>query len=235
MQSQVNLQYVQINGETILPITLYGNNRSQEVTNWHRRVMVDYLNIPINYLECPFPGVSHGDMMNRWINATMDNPSTRPTYYLWLDNDAIFLKHGVLELVYSMVVNKITVYGQAWQSNHKYGPNGSIPHAYASQACLMYPTELYEKLGRPDMDHWLSRSDTAEELTYHAKLKGYQVALIYPSHSEVADTPLDNGCRYGLGNTYGPNLMYHVSQQSNPCSEPLFIEKCKEVIAGKYE
>lgn len=235
MISLSNLQMISINGETILPVTLYGANRSAEVTSWHKKVMVDYLGIPVNYIECPFPSVSHGYCMNEVIRQTIDHPTARPTYYWWLDNDCILLRKGVLEMMYSIVYNKGTIYSQAWQSNHKVGPNGSIPHAYASQACLLFPSSLYDELGRPDMDHWNPRSDTAEELTYSVKLKGFTIALTYPSRSEEADTDLDQGCRYGLGNTYGPNLSYHCSQANNPRHEELFIAKCKEVLDGRFE
>lgn len=229
------LKRIEINGETILPIVLYGPNRAPEVTEWNKKVMVDYLGIPVNYLPAPFPQISHGACMNYVIANTIDNPTLRPDYYFWLDNDAVLMRHGVIERMYEFVKDKETIYGQAWQSNHKKGPTGLIPHAYASQACLIYSSDLYDKLGRPDMDHNVPRSDTAEELTYEAKLRGYTVSLIYPSSSVVADTPLDNGCHYGLGNVYGNNFSYHVSQQNNPRSAGLFIEKCREIIAGEFE
>jgi len=53
----MNLRLFEINNETILPIVLFGKNRDQEITLHHKKVMVDYFNIPFNYIECPFPGV----------------------------------------------------------------------------------------------------------------------------------------------------------------------------------
>ena len=231
--SSTNLNTHEINGEKIAIFVLYGTNRSNEVLEWHKKVMVDHFGLHINYVECPFPSVSHGDCMNKLITGTIDEKFC--DYYLFIDNDAIFLHKDALGIIYSMVYNKMTVFGHAWQSNHKKGPNGTIPHAYASQATLCFAKNLYNDLGRPDCDHWIERSDTSEEITYKAKEKGYIVALVYPSHSVEANTDLDNGCRYGLGNTYGPNLMYHVSQQGDPRSAPLFIEKCKEVLNGKFK
>lgn len=228
-----NYKLIKINGETILAVTLFGRNRDMEVTEWNKKVMVDYFKFDINYVEAPFPGVSHGYCMNLIITETID--TLKPDYYLFIDNDAIFLKKDVLSLIYRLTNNKMTLFGHAWQSNHKKGPNGMIPHAYASQATVCFSRELYNNLGRPDCDHWIPRSDTAEEITYRAKELGYIVALIYPSHSVDPNTDLDNGCKFGLGNTYGPGLMYHVSQQGDPRSKDLFIEKCKEVLSDKYE
>ncbi len=228
----MNLQLLEMGGETILPIVLYGENRDMEVTEYHKKVM-DYHGIACNYIKCNFPMVSHGQMMNMVINSTIDD--RKPDYYLFMDNDAIFLKRYALEMIYNIASNKLTVFGHAWQSNHKHGPNGMIPHPYASQATLCFSRKLYNDIGRPDCDHFKERSDTAEEITYRAKELGYIVSLIYPSHVEDANTDLDNGCKYGLGNTYGPNLMYHCSQAPDARHKGLFIEKCQEVLDGKYE
>lgn len=227
------LQYHRINGETILVVCLYGANRPAEVTEWNRRVMVDYLGIPVNYIQCPFPAVSHGACMNQVLSQTLDLPAP-PDYYLFVDNDAIFMRHGVMDLVHQIVANKMTIFGQAWMNNHKVKPRGVV-HAYASQATLCFPRSIYNALGRPDMDHWVARSDTAEELTYAAKEKGYFVNLLYPSHVTDPNTPLDASCFQGFGNTYGPNLMFHASQTGNPRHVELFVDTCKRVVAGEFE
>jgi len=221
-----------INNESILPIVLFGKNRSEEVTLYHKKVMVDHFGIPFNYLTGPFPYVSHGACMDQIISSTID--SIKPDYYWFCDHDAIILKQECIDIMYNFVKNKMTIAGQIWQSNHKKGPNGMIPHPYISQAFIWFSTKLYNELGRPTCDDKIERSDTAEEITYSAKQKGYFIAGCYPSNSIVQNTDLDNGCRYGLGNTYGPDLMYHVSQQDNPRSTELFVEKCKEVLNGKF-
>ncbi len=139
-----------------------------------------------------------------------------------------------------MVCNKKTVFGHAWESSHKKGPNGNLQHPYASQATICFSKELYKNLGSPSCDHWSEQSeefggDTAELITYRAKKLGYVVSLVYPSHSTDPTNDLDNGCRYGMGNTYGIDLFYHASQQNRPESKELFINKCREVLDGKYE
>lgn len=227
------MKLLKTNNETILTVTFFGGNRSQKVLEYHKKVMVDYFNIPVNYVECPFPSVSHGYCMNQVISRTID--TIKPDYYWFLDNDAIILKKECIDIMYDFVKNKMTIAGQIWQSNHKKGPNGMIPHPYVSQAFIWFSSELYKKLGSPDCDHWIERSDTAEEITYQAKFKGYCIAGFYPSHSVDANTDLDNGCRYGLGNTYGPDLMYHCSQAPDTRHESLFINKCQEVLDGKFD
>lgn len=230
------VQLLTINGETIAIITLFGDNRHQEVTEWHRRVMVEHFRLPVNYIKAPFPACSHGSVMNEVLRLSVD-ASDAPDYYLWLDNDAIFLRKDAMSLIYSLVCNKITLFGQAWESRHKRGPNGFYEHPYASQAMICFSRKMYNELNRPDMDHWISRSDTAEEMTYEAEQNGYILALAYPSHSVDPNTPLGNGCSQGFSNTYGPapGWFYHCSQAPNPRHVEVFIDKCKQVLAGAFE
>lgn len=199
--------------------------------------MVDHFGFPVNYVKCPFPAVSHGSMMNEVLRQTADLPNA-PTYYLWLDNDCVALRRESLMLAYQQVRDKMTIWGHLWLSNHKLGPNGTKWHCYPSQACLMFPRRMYLDLGRPSMDHWIPRSDTAEELAYEVKAKGYNVSLLYPSHSVLADTPGDNGIFYGLGNQYGPlnrPLWHHTSCAPNPRHVEVFTETCKMVLADRFE
>jgi hypothetical protein len=223
--------------ETVLIVTLHGANRTPEVLAWHRRVMVEHFGLVVNYLQCPFPAVSHGACLNQLITQTVDGPAA-PDYYLILDMDCVMLRAEAFGLAYQQVKDKVTVWGHSWQSNHKQGPTGLIPHPYASQACLMFHRSIYLALGRPDMDHWVPRSDTAEELTYAAKAAGYNVSLLYPSYSVLKDTPLDNGMGYGMGNTYGPltrPLWHHTSAAGNPRHVEVCTETCKLVVAGAFE
>lgn len=223
--------------ETVLIVTLHGPNRHSEVLKWHRRVMVEHFGIAVNYIEAPFPAVSHGACLNQLMAQTVDGPSA-PDYYLILDMDCVALRAEALALAYQQARDKVTVWGAAWQSNHKQGPTGLIPHPYASQASLLFARDIYLALKRPDMDHWVPRSDTSEELTYEAKAAGYNLSLLYPSYSVVKDTPLDNGMGYGMGNTYGPltrPLWHHTSNVGNPRHVEVFVETCKLVVAGAFE
>ncbi len=202
--------------ETLLIVTLHGGNRHPEVLYWHRRVMVDHFGLDVNYIQAPFPHVSHGACMNQIMAQTLDLP-TPPDYYLFVDNDCVALRRDALNYAYQQVCDRLTMWGHLWCSNHKLGPNGTTHHPYASQACLMFSRQLYLAVGRPDMDHWVSRSDTAEELTYAAKAAGYGVSLLYPSG------PLQRP------------LWHHTSQAPSPRHVEIFIETCKMVLAGAFE
>lgn len=233
----INLKTVSINNEKIAIITLYGPNRNLEVMAWHQRVMVDHFQLPVNYIECPFPNASHGFFMNAVIRDTIDS-SDAPDYYYWIDNDCIQLRKEALQMAYLKASDKMTIFGHAWQSNHKIGPNGQIAHPYAAPACLFYSTKMYNDLGRPDMDHWIARSDTSEEFTYIAKQKGYNISLIYPSFSFTYEHNLDNGLVYGMGNIYGPlnrPLWHHTSSSGHPRHPEIFIKTCQKVIENSFE
>lgn len=232
-QNNHNWRFIEINGEKILPICIYGNNRPSKVLEYQQKVMVEYFGLGINYVLCPFPAYSHGFYMDQILKATVDD--IKPDYYWFIDVDALILKRKCIEIMYDFVKNKQTIAGQLSQSNHKYGPNGSLQNAYVSQAFLFFPTELYNKLGRPSMDHWDERADTAENLTYEAKLRGYIIAGIYPSSSVIKNSNLDNGCVFGMGNIYGENLCCHAMQQDNPDSEKWFIDICERVLDGEFE
>lgn len=229
----MKLKTIEKNGEKIAIIVLHGKNRSPNVLFWQQRVMVDYFGFVINYFECAFPHLSHGECMNAILKQSLDAPDA-PDYYLFIDNDAIFLKKECLDFIYDMVKWKNGIWGCAWNSSHKIGPNGTNQHPYASQATICFSKEIYNKLGRPTCD-WTERSDTSEEITYLTELKGYNLSLMYPSDSVTKTTDLSNGCKYGMGNIYGNNMFYHVSRQDLPESKDLFIEKCKQVLNGEFK
>ncbi len=217
------------NGETVAFVTLYGTNRDPRVLEWHKKVMVEHWGLPINYVECPFhAGLSHGAAMNQIMANVIP-----PTYWWWWDNDCIALKREVVDHVLDTVRNKRTVWGQAWKSAHKAKPRGG-DHPYASQACLCFPHELYVALGRPDCDHHLDRSDTAEEITFAGEARGYTVALQWPSHSDTHTTELGQLSTYGRGNIYGPGLTYHESRADLPDHVDRFVAMAQRVLAGEF-
>ncbi len=235
----MNLQTISLpHGETLLPITLYGANRAPEVTEWHRKVMMDHFGWKgWNYIEAPFHlGASHGYVMNDILRRlVLVDKISQPTYVMFCDNDNIAMRCEALDSMIDSVRNKITVYGCSWQSSHKVGPNGSVQHAYAAQSCLCFPLSLYRGLGQPDCDHHNPRSDTSEEITYEAQLQGYQLSLLYPSHSEEKTVALDNGCFYGHSVRYGPNLWFHETRADLPNATDRFVTMAKRVIAGEFE
>ncbi len=230
----MNLQKYYIDGESIAFITLYGENRSSEVTEWHQKVMTEHFSLPINYIKVPFEnGVSHGWAMNEVLKQTLDSLE-RPTYYGFIDNDAFFLKKNAVSIIHSIVSNKLTLFGHGWNSQHKTKPRGGN-HPYASQATIFFASELYDVCGRPNMDHHNPRSDTAEEFTFEIENRGYILSLIYPSSCTHGGSPLSQTANYGRGNIYGPNLMFHQSRADLPDHVDGFVNVCKRVISGEFE
>ncbi len=231
------MNLININNETILPIVLYGANRNTSVLTYQKRVMVEKFNLPINYIECPFPMVSHGQMMNSVIRETID--SIKPDYYWFIDMDCIILKKECVNIMYDIVKNKRTIFGVGQQSNHKKNKiTNSFIHPYVSQAFTCFSSKIYNDSNRPCLDHWSEDleefgGDTAERLTYEVEKHGGIVSLIWPSNVFLKNSPI-NHLMFGMGNTYS-DLVYHAMQQDNPKSQELFIEKCQEVLDGKYE
>ncbi len=233
----MNLQTVPLpDGETVAFITLYGVNRSSIVTEWHQRVMVGHWGLPVNYIQCPFDlGVSHGTMMNQVLAETIDQPNA-PDYYWWWDNDCILLRRELIDDVLSIVANKRTLWGQAWNSMHVKGPNGSVQHPYASQACCCLSRKLYNTIGRPSCD-WTPRGDTLEEVTYLVEEKGLTLALQYPSSSDEPYTvSLSQSCRYGRSIAYdSPVSSYHETRADLPGASDRFVAMAKRVIVGEFD
>ncbi len=222
------------NGETVAFITLYGTNRSQEVTEWHRKVMAGHFSLPVNYIEAPFHlGCSHGQVMNEVLRSILTLPrEARPTYLWWVDNDCLFLRRRIVEDVIGIVRNKQTVWGQGWKNSHKTKARPG-DHVYPSQACLCLATELYEALGKPDCDHHNTRSDTAEEIGYACETLGYTTAIQWPTHSDTHTTELGQVSSYGRGNVYRDS--YHESRADLDGHVEAFVTMAKRIIAGSFE
>ncbi len=221
----MDFQLLNFGGETILPVVLYGKNRPDSINEYHRKIM-DFFGIVANYVEIPFPAVSHGAAVNWIISNTID--SIKPDYFWLMDHDSIPLKKDCINFMFDSIKYKNGIFSQATQSNHVKGPGGFYSHPYASQAFLAFSRELYEKLHRPSMDHW------SEILTYKAEENGFSVTLMHPSSSVIKNSNLGHG-QFGMGNIYGPNLSGHAMQQDNPDSEKWFVSLCQDVLDGKFE
>ncbi|MFM9826070.1 hypothetical protein [Flavobacterium sp.] len=238
----MNLQLLNIDGKTILPIVLYGDNRAgreNKVLQYNHKVMAEKFGLPMNYLKMPFPGVSHGQCMNWIINQTID--SIKPDFYWFNDIDCIILKKQTVDIFFNLVKDKMGIAGHCQQSNHKKNKiTNSTIHCFPSQAFLWFSSEWYNKIGRPNMDHYSDESDdfggdTAELLAYKTKESGGIVSVIYPSHVIDPFSPVDSGLFFGRGNTFGNNLLYHQMRGDLEISEDEFINICKKVLAGEFE
>lgn len=199
-----------------------GDNRPAETLELHKKVMTHFGLIDYTtYAHFPFPSISHGTALNHIVN----NVDT--DCYIFMENDSIPTNKDFLKTILSKISDDRTIFGQAQQSNHLF-TNGTNQHVYAGPGCLAFTKKCYNDLGRPTLD-FTSRSDCAEELTWVAKEKGYNLCFVYPSDVLVKNCSLDNGLYFGLGNQYG-DLFYHAMQQSNPLSQTHFEIKCKTIL-----
>ncbi len=197
----------------------FGDNRPSDTLDAGFKVFQKF-DIPVRYAKFPFPSLSHGQSLD-YILHNSDHQ-----YYVFFENDSIPLKEDIIQIIFDKIKDNRTIFGQAQQSNHKM-VNGTYQHVYAGPGCLAFSRKLWEDLGKPSLDH-NERGDTAEELTWVAKEKGYNICFVYPSEVYDKNVDLDNGLKFGLGNVFG-NLFYHSMQQSNPKSTELFLEKCKSL------
>lgn len=234
------LAVIYINGEKLIQVVFYGENRDSEITEWHKKVM-QHWGRPVNYVYFPFEsGYQHGQGIDWFINQTYDYTDN----YIFWDMDCIPLRKDYLEIAYDKIKDGETLYGQIQQSNHlKNIMDTDCNHPYIGACGMFLSKKLYEKLGKPsftsDNKHW----DTAELLTYKCEELGYTVAGIWPKKCEgmtddeciKVDTEIQYkkskvGCfKFGMGTTYG-NSQYHAMCQNVPRSKELFINKCKEIL-----
>ncbi len=208
-------------GSRLAIITLYSASRTTLIEA--QRKVFDHFDITSNQIECPFPAQSHGWFLDRVVEQTI----SQWDYFIILDSDAIPLRADFVTQIWDKIKDGETLFGGAQQSNHIF-VNGTTQHVYASSSFIAFSRNLFEKLGRPSFDHG-PRGDCCEELTWRAKEKGFNVAIVYPSHVVDPCYPLDNGLHFGQGTTYG-SLVYHNYCMNRPESEAMFIAKCAEVV-----
>lgn len=233
----MQLNVIQKNNETILPICFYGKNRNNEVLLYHKKV-TDFFNIPMNYIEFPFEQTGHGQAIQWMINQTINSPQI--DYYWFCDMDCTPTDKNFINIMYDKISDKRTIFGPALSTNHR----GFPQHIYCAAFCLAFSRKLYLELGSPNMTDMIERSDTGQELTWIAQEKGKNIFLMFPrTFNELTQEEMDATgnpkywelgkiFRYGLGTQY--DYIYHSFMQNIPRSSKLFIEKCKQIIYNEY-
>lgn len=234
------LKAIPLNNERLVIAVFYGENRDSEFLTYHKKVY-SHFKIPINYVKCPFPGISHGAAIDNFVKSSINIVD----YWVFTDVDCIPLFPAFVDFIYDKIRDKRTVFGLAHQSNHKIGPNGTVFHPYCGTGLHAISKELYLRLGSPTYDDKISRSDTSEEVTYKAEELGYATYIIWPSKTEgmtdeeckkhgidpvYKTSKLGNGPIFGMGTTYC-DLFYHSMCMIIPRSKDLFINECKKVLA----
>lgn len=217
------LKILNRNGERIIIASFYGKNRSSDYVEYHQRVF-SHLDIPINYVLADFPRCTHGAAIDAFLASIGDVYD----YFVLFDTDAVPLRRDFIEIAYDKIRDKRTVFGAAQQSNH-ISVNGSTNHIYAGPCAFAISRAMYIALGRPTFSE-TCRSDCAEEITWHAEERGFNVCVIYPSKVIEQRWELGNGHYFGVGTTYG-DCIFHSFVQSDDRSRALFVETCKDLLA----
>jgi hypothetical protein len=234
----MDLKLIQKNNENILPICFIGKNRNEEVIKYHKKVM-DFYNIPMNYVEWDFSRSGHGDATQYFLNQTLHLPID---YYWFCDCDLIPVNKNFIDTMYEKIKDRNSIFGPSLATNHRNFKN----HIYAGLCCLSFSKELYLKLDCPLMTDIVERSDNGQELSWRIQESGGNLCLMYPtSFNELTDDEmketgnprffkLGEYFKYGLGTIFG-GLVYHGFMANLERSRRLFIEKCKEIIGENKE
>jgi hypothetical protein len=163
--------------------------------------------------------IGHGKVIDRYLRECNQDWE----YLLLLDIDCIPLNKEIVPKAIDWAKNNNGIFSVAQKASHI---KGSIE--YASPAFLTISQKTYNFLGRPTFST-TERSDCAAELSYHAKDKGVELNLLYPSSVEVELWDLDNGRKFGFGTTYD-NQVYHAFESRLHKTTDSFVKKCNEVI-----
>lgn len=202
--------------------TLYFPNSNPDFVNAAKGVH-SHFNLSVNYWEIQ---ARHGAWMDHVMN------STDADVVGFLDIDCIPLtKDAVVELVKFTAKNK-SIAGCAQATNH-------IPpmtHIFVAPCCFFIWKPLWVALGKPSFTE-TDRSDVCEEVCYIAEANGVRMKSLYPTHFEKEPEEgvwrLHNYGLYGVGTTF-QNKFYHLYQSRFQSNVDLFIQRCKEVVKGKF-
>ncbi len=233
----MELSAIQRNGESILAVTFYGQNRDNEVLD-HQKKVFKYYGIHVNYIPWPFEQAGHGDAVQHLVDSTLN---MNIDYYLFIDMDAIPTREDFFNIIYSKISDKQTIFGPAWCASHR-SPN----RLHAAGCFLAFAKDLYIKLGKPPLHDRIPRSDNFAELSFRAEELGYGVSLVYPkSFYELTDDEMKqtqnprhwnlglNGLKFGLCSQYS-DLFFHAGMANIKRGRDIFIAKCQEILNKKF-
>jgi hypothetical protein len=227
----MNLLVIQKENKNICIMIPYGKNRTLENIEWAQKVYEKY-NVAVNFIEFPFPSISHGQALDFFIGETQNTID----YYVFLETDSIPLDKDFLNIAVDKIKDGKTLFSVCQTANHK-----DKSHIYGGPSFLAFSKELWIKLGRPSLNDHFSDCDTAQNLTREVEKQGYNLCLIYPmSYGELSEESraksgnpkhweLGGRLKYGFGTNFG-GLIYHQMMQSEGESSVKFIEKCKEIL-----
>ncbi|MFN4243197.1 MAG: hypothetical protein ACK4PI_08165 [Tepidisphaerales bacterium] len=110
------------------------------------------------------------------------------------------------------------------------------PLRYVGPCFMVVPLDVYRRAGSPSLEaDDSSYLDVGAKLTVAVRSQGMKAITIHPTHSEVPKYRLGDRLGFGLGVTYGRQLVYHAFEStyvSGSRSPDLFMRKCREILQG---
>lgn len=203
--------------------TLHWNNIPQEQIDAHKMVM-DHFDIPINYHNV---NMNHGLWMDKVFEQSQSD------IVVIFDIDCVPLSKEKMMDCIRYVKNSGTFLGLAMVANHIHPKS----HIYAGGVFYVVHKKSWEALGRPSFTE-TRRSDTTEEFTYLAEEAGMRFRCLYPTTFEREPVegiwPLGSYGYYGIGTTYD-DTVYHLFQSRIGTNMDLFIQRCKDIVEGRFD
>lgn len=120
-----------------------------------------------------------------------------------------------------------TLYGCAQQANHI--PGSKI---YVSPFFMMFHKDTFAAMEHPYFNA-SEKGDVGYEVTLDAEQNGVNIEMLWPTEVEEPKWNLGLASTFGPGTTYQTGI-YHAFQSRMGNSE-MFVNKCKEVLDGKYK
>jgi hypothetical protein len=165
-----------------------------------------------------------------WMDHVINN--TNAEIIGFLDIDCVPLSASAVPELVNFVIKNKSIAGCAQASNHL----PPMTHIFIAPCCFFIWKPLWEALGKPSFFE-TARSDVCEEICYLAEQNGVRMKALYPSFFEREPEEgvwrLNNYGLYGIGTTFQEKF-YHLYQSRFESNIDLFIQRCKEVVAGEF-
>lgn len=182
------------------------------------------------YHEYSDEKISHGDILNIWVNKLFLD--TKYDCILILDIDCIPLSSDSINTTFNLAYEGNLV-GNIQRSNHI----KNNKHVYVAPSFMCLSKDIYKKLGRPSFST-TSDGDAGEQLTYNAEMLGIPTIMYMPKHTELFPTDkkwdlADGMPSYGIGTTFGylgMDMSYHLFESRYRIYNKMFFNKCHQIV-----
>lgn len=201
-------------------VTFYNSKINPEFPKLQKRVFEKF-NQNINQIKID-NWVSHGEHVDEFLRDI----NNEDEIIVLFDIDCVPLNSEIIPKAMKWANENLGIYSMAQTA-----PNLGYPIIHAAPAFMVFSIKTYNFLGKPSFKT-NKRSDCGAEMTWSAREKGVDVFLLYPTHSELPHTKVENGqgsIMFGYGTTYS-NSIYHAFESRFSSKDNFFLNKCKEIL-----